>query len=117
MLLAPGDTGFPKTTLLPHKFGDYTFCIEILAFIVPSKASNDASALYLIMLSYLGGKVVGGILCSLIDLPCSINIPLLKLGQSPQSLQYAVHVAAIPQVLQTNVPAAALATIDLFTNT
>ena len=89
------------------------FCIDMLAFHVPSKATNDASALYLIMLSYLGGKVIGGILRSLVDLPCSINIPLLKLGQSPQSLQYAVHVAAIPQVLQTNVSAAALVTIDL----
>ena len=35
----------------------------------------------------------------------SINIPPLQLRQRPKSLQDTVHVAAVAQVLQTNVPA------------
>lgn len=60
------------------------------------------------MLPYLGGEVIRGILCSLVDLPGSVNIPHLELGQCPQNLQNAVHVAAVTQVSQTNVPAAAV---------
>lgn len=59
-------------------------------------------------LSHLSWKVIGGILRSLIDLPGCVNIPPLQLRQGPQSLQNAVHVAAIAQVLETNVPATAL---------
>ena len=59
------------------------------------------------MLSYLGGKVIGGILRSLKDLPGGVNVPPLQLRQSPQSLQNAVHVTTISQVFQANVPAAA----------
>lgn len=60
------------------------------------------------MLSHLGWKVIRGILRSLINLPSCINIPPLQLWQSPQSLQNTVHVAAVAQVLQTNVPAMTL---------
>ena len=61
------------------------------------------------MQSHLGWKVIGGVLRSLVNLPSCINIPPLQLRQGPQSLQNTVHVAAVAQVLQTNVPATTLA--------
>ena len=56
-------------------------------------------------LTYLSGKIIGGLLSSLVYLLGCIHIPSLQLRQAPQSLQDTVHIAAVAKVLQTNVPA------------
>ena len=55
-------------------------------------------------LRHLCGKIIGWVLCCLVYLCGSIHIPSLQLRQCPQSLQDAVHIAAVAQVFQSNVP-------------
>ena len=55
-------------------------------------------------LTYLSGKIIGGLLSSLVYLLGCIHIPSLQLRQAPQSLQDTVHIAAVAKVLETNVP-------------